>query len=309
MEALAFERNFYQPETLVRAADYITAEFRNLGFEVQEQKFTLPAGRIRGIIEGRNARRPPSRHYGEYTGGGQEFTNLYVVIPGSEDPDTMILVGGHYDSVEGSPGAYDNGTGVAGLLELARHLREHPPSVTVCLVAFTNEEYPLGGVGTSGSDHFAGWLVDPEAVHGIPSPAGVIVLETIGNFSEEEGSQLSPFPLNRYAPTTGNFIAFVGDSGSRDWIRHCVGSFREVAEIPSEGIAIPTELVGDVMRSDHAPFVARGIPGLMVTDTANFRIPNPYHSPEDTPEKIDFVALARVVKGVEHLLSLPVYAD
>lgn len=221
----------------------------------------------------------------------------------------MILVGGHYDSVEGSPGAYDNGTGVAGLLELARHLREHPPSVTVCLVAFTNEEYPLGGVGTSGSDHFAGWLVDPEAVHGIPSPAGVIVLETIGNFSEEEGSQLSPFPLNRYAPTTGNFIAFVGDSGSRDWIRHCVGSFREVAEIPSEGIAIPTELVGDVMRSDHAPFVARGIPGLMVTDTANFRIPNPYHSPEDTPEKIDFVALARVVKGVEHLLSLPVYAD
>ena len=305
VEALAYERNFHHPDSLVRASQYIASEFEAIGFAPRWQRYTLTAGEIRELIAARNAKRPPSRQHSDYEGGDQEFSNLFVLIPGIEKPDTVVLVGGHYDSVEGSPGAYDNGVAVAGLFEIARYLKENPPTISVCLVAFTNEEYPLGGVGMSGSDHFADWLLDAGAGHGIPAPAGVIVLDTIGNFSEEEGSQLAPFPLNRYAPTVGNFIAFVGDSGSREWIRRCIGSFREVAEIPSEGIAIPTGIVGDVMRSDHAPFVARGIPGLMITDTANFRLPNPYHTPEDTPEKIDFVALARVIDGVEHLLSRP----
>jgi len=303
VDALAFERHFHQPESLQRALAYIDSAYRALGYEPQFHRYTLGGEEIRGIIAALNERRPGRKPFRAYAGGDQVFTNLYVTVEGTQHPEELLVIGGHYDTVEASPGAYDNAAAVASVLEIARHLRDHPPAVSVMLVAFTCEEYPMGGPGHSGSDHFADWLLSDRAARGLPAPMGMISLDTLGNFRDEVGSQVYPFPLNYYYPDRGNFVGLVGESTSRDFIRECARLFREVAQIPSEGVTIPSGVLDDVLRSDHAPFVARGVPGLMFTDTANFRVPNPYHTPGDTPEKIDYLQLAQVANGVAHIAS------
>ncbi|MEX0326495.1 MAG: M28 family peptidase [Puniceicoccaceae bacterium] len=299
VEALAYDRSIYDPSGLAEASRWVEEAFRRLGFNPSRQDYILDAEAIRRSIDAHSS---VGVRYGRYEIENQKVTNFWVRIPGSADPDALLVVGAHYDTVAGSPGAYDNAAGIACLLEIGRNLLEAGPEVSVLLVAFTCEEHPASMAGFTGSDFFADLLLADLAGNGRSPPFGMISFDTLGNFSDEPGSQLHPFPLQFYFPDAGNFVAFVGDYPSRAFITQMIGRFREIATIPSEGLSIPTEIVGDVMRSDHSAFAERGIQGLMVTDTANFRVPNPYHTAEDTPEKIDYLVLARLTRGLSHAI-------
>ena len=129
----------------------------------------------------------------------------------------------------------------------------------------------------------------------------MLSLETIGYYVEEEESQRYPPPFSLFYPSTGNFIAFVGNVKSGPLVREVVGSFRRHAKFPSEGAAFPGFIPG-VGWSDHWAFWQEGYPALMVTDTAPFRYPA-YHSPQDTPEKVKYDQMARVVGGLGKVIA------
>jgi Zn-dependent M28 family amino/carboxypeptidase len=194
-----------------------------------------------------------------------------------------IIIGAHYDTIPGSPGANDNATGIAVMLELARLL----DSPRFRFVAFDNEEHVGQPATQMGSYCYA---MDC-AARG-EKLAGMWSLETVGCFSQEPHSQRYPEPFDLFYPTVGNFVAFVGNDASSDWVRRCVGAFRSLRGFPCEGVAAPGKFA-DVNRSDQWGFWQAGYPGLMVTDTANFRSAA-YHTPADTPEKINFPAMARL---------------
>jgi hypothetical protein len=129
----------------------------------------------------------------------------------------------------------------------------------------------------------------------------MLSLETIGYYSDAPGSQQYPFPFGLLYPSEGNFIGFVGNVSSGDLVRTAIGAFRQHARFPSEGAAVPASIQG-VGWSDHWSFWQVGYPGIMVTDTAPFRYPH-YHRREDTPDKVDYARMARVVAGLEHVVT------
>ena len=222
--------------------------------------------------------------------------NLAAETPGADRPQEIVVVGGHYDSVIYCPGANDNATGVAATLALARTLKGFRPSRTLRFVCFVNEEPPYFQTADMGSRVYAGRCRQRgEKV------TAMICLETIGYYTDEKGSQRYPAPFSLLYPATGNFIAFVGNYGSRRLVRQVVGSFRQQAEFPSEGAAVPGFLPG-IGWSDHWSFWQEGYPALMVTDTAPFRYPH-YHRSSDTPDKIDYKRMARVVSGLEAVVK------
>lgn len=217
--------------------------------------------------------------------------NLEVEIPGSKNTSEIVVIGAHYDTVPDCPGANDNGSGVAALLELARLLRQTQPERTIRLVAFANEESPFYFSRDMGSRHYAAQCkIRQEKI------SAMISLETIGFYSDEPGSQHYPFPFSFFYPDTANFIAFVGNIRSRHLVRQTIGAFRSHAHFPSEGLAAPGFVTG-VGWSDHWSFWKEGFPAIMVTDTAFFRY-NAYHTPADTAEKLDYQRMARVVRGL-----------
>jgi Zn-dependent M28 family amino/carboxypeptidase len=295
VEALAYDRSIYNPEGLAKAAGQVEAAFRELGFFPERQDYNLDAKLIKNTIDEHSS---VGLRYDVYDIEKQQVTNFWIRIPGTQHPEQLMVIGAHYDTVSQSPGAADNAAGIACLMEITRQLLEDAPAVSVIVVAFTCEEHPASMAGTEGSGQFAAMLLEQRRSAGKAPPFGMISLDTLGNFSEEEGSQLRPFPLQFYFPDKGNFVAFVGDYPSRRFITQMVGSFRETATIPSMGMSIPPNILPDILRSDHSAFIELGVPGLMVTDTANFRIPNAYHTPDDTPEKLDYLKLARIVDGL-----------
>jgi hypothetical protein len=125
--------------------------------------------------------------------------------------------------------------------------------------------------------------------------------ETIGYYSDEKGSQKYPGVTGFFYPKTGNFITFVGESESEQLVTRCVKSFRSHTQFPSEGGAAPKSIEG-VGWSDHWSFQRQGYPALMITDTAPFRYPH-YHTPQDTPDKIDYDRAARVVAGTARVVQ------
>ncbi|MBI1900675.1 MAG: M28 family peptidase [Planctomycetia bacterium] len=262
------ERNVVQHHKLLEAAAWIEKELAKAGHAVEKQSFVVR---------------------------GRECFNLSVELKGTARPDETIVIGAHYDSVEGCPGANDNGTGVAATLALARRFAGKPGDRTLRFVFFANEEPPYFQTDQMGSFHYAqGCRERNEKI------VGMISLETIGYFSDEAGSQQYPFPFGLMYPTTGNFIAFVGNSASQPLVEQAVGSFRRQAKFPSEGAALPGWISG-VGWSDHWSFWEAGYPALMITDTAPFRYPH-YHLETDTPDKIDYGKMAKVVLGVEHVV-------
>ena len=201
---------------------------------------------------------------------GKSCYNLEAELPGASPG--IILVGAHYDSVYGSPGANDNGSGVAALLALAHRLAGRPNEKTLRFVAFVNEEPGYFQTPQMGSFVYA----SRSREHGDQIEA-MISLETIGYFSNQSGSQKYPVPgLALIYPRTGNFIGFVSNVASRSLLRNVIGDFRREAQIPSEGGALPAMVPG-VGWSDQWSFWQHGYPGIMVTDTAPFRYPY-YHS-------------------------------
>jgi Zn-dependent M28 family amino/carboxypeptidase len=263
------EHNLTRQPMLEQAAQYIENAFDKAGYSVAAQRYTVQGVPVR---------------------------NIEVEVKGGARASEIVLVGAHYDSVAGAPGANDNGSGVAALLELARLFFEHRPARTLRFVAFVNEELPYYGTEAMGSRQYA--RRSKERGERI---VAMLSLETIGYYSDRPGSQRYPFPLGLFYPSAGNFIAFVSNLGSRGLMRDALASFRRHAGIPSEGLAAPAFIPG-VDWSDHASFWQAGYPALMVTDTAPYRYPH-YHTPADTPDKVDCERLARVVSGLRGMLS------
>ena len=264
------ERNVWQYDNLQRAADYIVAAFKRSGLSTR-----LLA----------------------YESMGRQVANIEAEIPGLEASSETIIVGAHYDSLAGTSGANDNATGVAALLELVDLLKQSKPRKTVRLVAFVNEEPPFFKTSRMGSLVYAN-----QALQSGDRIAAMISLETIGYYTHEPLSQKYPLPLLRYFyPERGDFVALVGNVRSGPLLKRSVKAFRQRGAFPSEGIVAPGWLLG-VDWSDHWSFWKIDCPAIMITDTALFRYPY-YHSVRDTPDKVNYEALTRVVKGLEAMIG------
>lgn len=214
-----------------------------------------------------------------------DFGNVVCEIAGATD--RIIVIGAHYDSVDGSPGADDNASGVAALIELAKRLRQAKPRRTIRFVAFINEEPPHFTTEQMGSLQYA------LAHRGEPIEA-MLSLEMLGYYGAE---QYYPPLLSAIYPKRGDFIAFVGNLASGGLVRRCVKTFRKHATVPSEA-GVLSELIPQVGWSDQWSFWRIGVPALMVTDTALFRNPH-YHGESDLPHTLDYDAMIRVVDGLE----------
>jgi len=224
-----------------------------------------------------------------FESGGRNVNNVEVSPP---DP-AAIVVGAHYDTVPGSPGADDNASAVAALIELAGLLRKE--RLPIRFVAFANEELPYHMGPEMGS-----WVSARRSREQAEPLRGMISLEMLGCYRDEPGSQRYPPPLNLIYPNRGNFIAFVGDVGARALVHQAIASFRRNARFPSEGVAAPAFVPG-IMRSDHASFRDQGFPAFMVTDTAYNRNPR-YHKASDTPDTLDYERMARVTLALAAVL-------
>lgn len=269
IEAIASrEHNIFKPDELEASARYIEQAFAGMGYAVAAQRFQS---------------------------GPAEVRNLEVEVSGQGRFDEIIVIGAHYDSVSGAPGANDNGSGVAAVLELARLLRTARPARTLRFVAFANEEPPFFKTEEMGSRVYARRSRERR-----DNIVAMFSLETIGYYSDHPGSQRYPFPLGFFYPSTGNFIAFVSNLASRPLLHEALAAFRRHAGFPSEGVAAPAFIPG-VDWSDHWSFWKEGYPALMVTDTAPYRYPH-YHTAQDTPDKVDYERLARVVAGLHRML-------
>ncbi|HEY2359522.1 MAG TPA: M28 family peptidase [Candidatus Angelobacter sp.] len=263
------ERNVIAYEPLQKTAQYIEGNLKKFEYEVKSQEYTVQMRKVR---------------------------NLIAEIPGGTKANEIVVIGAHYDTVYDCPGADDNSSGVAALLELARILKGSRPVRTVRFVAFVNEEPPWFQTDDMGS------LVYAEQAHKLKENiVAAISIETIGMYSDAEGSQQYPAGFKSLYPSKGNFIAFIGNLGSRGLVRDAVRSFRTSTKFPSEGSAVPAAIPG-VGWSDHWSFWQQGYPAIMVTDTAPFRNPN-YHQPTDKPGTLDYDRMARVVHGLSGVVS------
>jgi Zn-dependent M28 family amino/carboxypeptidase len=233
-----------------------------------------------------------------YSAAGRPVRNIEAVIHGHRHPGRIWILGAHYDSIPDTPGADDNASAVAGLLEVARLLREanRPPRDTLRFVAFVNEEPPFYKGPLMGSTVYAQRCRERgEDIR------GMINLEMIGYFRGERRTQAYPFPLNRkpwrwLLPNRGNFIAFVGNFASWRLTWRCRRLFRRSIRFPARWVAAPSRIDGTGM-SDHWSFWQQGYPAVMVTDTAFFRNPH-YHKESDTPTTLDYASMAKVVAGL-----------
>jgi Peptidase family M28 len=226
---------------------------------------------------------------------GRACHNLEVEIRGTS-PE-IFVIGAHYDSVFGCPGANDNGSGVAALLTLARRFAGKPARQTLRFVAFVNEEPPYFQTEEMGSFVYAKRCKERG-----DRIMGMISLETIGYFSDAPGSQKYPSPgLGLFYPSKGNFIGFASDTRSRSLLRATVSAFRKTGKLPCQGASLPAIIPG-IGWSDQWSFWQCGYPAIMVTDTAPFRYPH-YHEPTDTPDKLDYDRFALVISGMEKTIE------
>ena len=289
------ERNMFIPKSLESATAYIEKSFRTQGHKVSSHAYILKKGLLRDTIVMDFFRGIFPSNFPE---GSKEpvATNIEVEISGNVYKDEIILVGAHYDSVIGSPGANDNATGTAGLLEIGNLLFGKKLKRTVRLVAFVNEEPPFFATKNMGSYVYA--QRSRERGENIQ---GMISLEMLGYYSTQKGSQKYPFPLGMFKSDTGSFIAFVSNLRSKKLLNDFVKRFRRLVEFPSDGVAFPQVIPG-ISWSDHRSFWKFNYPAIMVTDTAFFRYPY-YHSKEDTPDKICYDHMARVVSGLSKVIE------
>jgi Zn-dependent M28 family amino/carboxypeptidase len=225
------------------------------------------------------------------------FHNVVAERRGRSRADEIVVVGAHYDSVRGSPGADDNASGVAAVLELARWWQTiESPSRTVRFVCFANEEHPFFQTEAMGSRRHA-----ERARERGEDIVAMLSLEMLGYYREAPGTQSYPIGLGWFYPERGDFVAFVGNLSSRGVVRRSIGAFRDVARHPSEGLAAPSFVPG-VGLSDHRAFWQVDYEAIMVTDTAFFRNPH-YHEPTDRPETLDYERMAHVVEGLQAVVE------
>ncbi|MBS2036546.1 M28 family peptidase [bacterium] len=270
------ERNHYtyeaqktgRPAQLETAANWLEGEFKAMDYSVVRDTYELSPNE-------------------------PKFSNVIATRAGASSSE-IVVIGAHYDSVPGTPGADDNASGVAILLELAGLYRGGQR--TVRFVAFTNEEPQYFQTEQMGS------LVYARACRRANEQiVAMLSLETLGYYRSEPGSQKYPFPLGLLYPSTGNFIGFVSNLPSRELNHRVIAKFRESTHFPSEGACLP-ELIPGVSWSDHWSFGQVGYPSVMVTDTAPFRNPN-YHQSTDTFDTLDYDRMALVTMGLKQVLE------
>ncbi|HLE93602.1 MAG TPA: M28 family peptidase [Sulfuricaulis sp.] len=269
------ERNVMNPQALRAAADYLRRQWQSQGYEVIAHEYTIERER---------------------------WANLEVSRQGRKTPNEIVVIGAHYDSVFESPGANDNGSGVAALLELARLFAARDTERTVRFVAFVNEEPPLFRTGDMGSRQYArAARAQNEDIRAMLS------LETIGHYNDAPGSQHYPPLFSPFFPDRGNFIGMVSNIGSRALLRQAVSAFRAASDFPLEYVSTFGWVPG-VDWSDHGSFWSEGYPAIMVTDTALYRYPY-YHSAQDTPDKVDYARLARVTAALAAVVEALAKSD
>ncbi|MFZ5995233.1 MAG: M28 family peptidase [Thermodesulfobacteriota bacterium] len=259
-----------EPEALEERARYVEEAFASFGLQVESQEVPFH---------------------------GRTYRNIIGTLQGKKDTD-LLLVGAHYDAALGSPGADDNASGVAVLLEAARILSQCNPDNTIQFAAFTLEEPQLPVMTLTfliGSRHFA-----QEAGKKGQRYKGVLILESVGYTSERPQSQSLPPLVRIAAPDTGNFLAVVANRRSKNLLDgFCRSAAKWAPELKVVGYKVPFSgrLIPEIRFSDHAPFWDQGYPALMLTDTAMFRNPN-YHTPYDRLETMDFNFMSGVAKAV-----------
>jgi Zn-dependent M28 family amino/carboxypeptidase len=258
-------RNARRPEALTEAAGFIEAELAAAALTVERQTF---------VTDGVNT------------------SNLIVEIAGARRASEVVVVGAHYDTAASTPGADDNASGVAAVLELARLSAHRRPARTLRFVFFTNEEPPYFQTERMGS------LVYARACRARgDNVVAALSIESVGVFSDAPESQNYPWPFSWFYPSTGNFVAFVGNPFSRELTERATTVFRRHATVGSEAAVLPDSIDG-IGWSDHWAFWQVGYAAIMVTDTAVFRNTS-YHRPTDTPEKLDYDRLGRAVRGID----------
>ena len=258
-------RSLFNPTSLEEAARYIEERLAELGYDVEHQPYEVP--------------------------GGHTVRNLIVEKAGRGKPDEIILFGAHYDTVPSTPGADDNASGVAGLLELARLLKAYENRRTIRLVAFTCEEPPYFQSRWMGSRVYA-----KEARRRGDDIIAMVSIEMIG-FFDASISQTFPVPFMSYFyPSTADFIGVVGNLSSRRLVTAVREAMRRGGSIGVESITAVRVLPG-IDFSDHASFWREDYPAVMVSDTAFYRSPH-YHGPSDTPDTLNYESFAEVVKGL-----------
>jgi Zn-dependent M28 family amino/carboxypeptidase len=231
-----------------------------------------------------------------YDTRGQSFANISTETPGADRRDEIVVIGAHYDTHKDSPGADDNGSAVAALLELARHFAHWQVTRTLRFVAFTNEEAPFTRRKDMGSRVYA-----RKCRACGDNITAMICLESLGYYSEEPGSQwLSLGGL--LLPRRGDFLALVANRPSRKLLAQVVGTLgRQRGPLPYRPLVLPTNVPG-AWSSDHWSFWREGYPALMVTDTAPLRN-RYYHTREDTPDKVDFGRLDQAVDDLKTVVA------
>ena len=263
-------RTVHAGDGLDRAARYIRGCFEDAGLEVDEQAY-------------------------DYR--GRRVTNLIATLPSAAGASAYYLVGAHYDTVPTTPGADDNASAVAVMLELGRRLTEIPTAAPVKLAAFTLEESPAFHTRHQGSRVFV-----RERKRAGDRILGAVVLEMVGYTCPR---QHYPMVLRWSGyPRQGNFIGVVGDWRSRRFGRTVLKGFKKNGRLPVESLFVPFRgwVLPSTRLSDHASFWDSGFPAIMVTDTAFFRNPN-YHLPSDTIDTLDFEFMAQLVESLTLALA------
>ena len=262
-------RPYSRPELLERVRDYIAGKLSETGLDVWFQGLTYDKRRYWNVLAAKQ--------------------NPFV------DPikqNRLLVIGAHYDTVYGSPGADDNASGIAGLLELARGLGPEIPS-NVLLCAFCLEEPPCYRTRHMGSYKVARLLKSKGF-----RLEGMISLEMLGYFNDRPGSQRFPLPLmNHVYPDKGNFIGIVGNIWSKGFTERIKEGFLKAGLIPTESLSAPFFVIGADL-SDHWSFYKFGYRATMITDTAFYRNPH-YHRATDLPGTLDFERMARVVASLD----------
>lgn len=258
------ERNYLKYDNLQKTAEYIAAEFNKFGYMSTQQVFQIEDKKYKNIIARRS----------------------------SALADKTLVIGAHYDSATGTPGADDNASGVAVLLEIARYFQDKQVDFNMEFVAFTNEEPPFFRTEDMGSKRYANEKKDNNE-----KLLGMICLEMLGYYSEKKGSQQYPIGLLKlFYPSRGNYIAFVSNSSSSDFKNLVVKGFKKNSKFKVRTLTAPSFVTG-VDFSDHQSFWINGYKAIMVTDTAFYRNKN-YHTAADTIETLDFKKMSEIAEGL-----------
>jgi Zn-dependent M28 family amino/carboxypeptidase len=261
-------RSAFEYEKLDAAKDYIETVLKDLGLEYTLQNY----------------------QYREKT-----FSNIIVTLEGKKEPGKIFIIGAHYDTVFATPGADDNASAVAVLLELCRLLKDYQPSQTLKLIFFVLEEPP-----TFNTKYMGSYVYAKTAKENKEKIYGMISLEMLGYYNDKKGGQLYPLPLmSLFYPKVPDFIAVVGDLRSRKLVKKIANSIKKGCAIPVETLST-VKFVPGVDFSDHGSFWKMGYPAVMITDTAFYRNSN-YHSMSDTIDTLDFDKMGELLTGLKQV--------